>query len=72
MVYLLSFFVLIIMFSMCSSVAFKICKDKLEAELWFAGLRALISSGQCGRSKIDGWSDGGLCLDVIYLPKTVL
>lgn len=40
-----------------------ICKDKLEAELWFAGLRALISSGQCGRSKIDGWSDGGLCLD---------
>ncbi|XP_039117171.1 PH, RCC1 and FYVE domains-containing protein 1-like isoform X1 [Dioscorea cayenensis subsp. rotundata] len=40
-----------------------ICKDKVEAEVWFAGLRALISSGQCGRSKIDGWSDGGLYFD---------
>ncbi|XVF39109.1 hypothetical protein PTKIN_Ptkin01aG0009000 [Pterospermum kingtungense] len=40
-----------------------ICKDKVEAEVWIAGLKALISSGQVGRSKIDGWSDGGLCLD---------
>ncbi|KAL6962388.1 PH, RCC1 and FYVE domains-containing protein 1 [Sarracenia purpurea var. burkii] len=37
-----------------------ICKDKVEAEVWIAGLKALISSGQGGRSKIDGWSDGGL------------
>ncbi|XP_077235606.1 PH, RCC1 and FYVE domains-containing protein 1-like [Tasmannia lanceolata] len=40
-----------------------ICKDKVEAEVWFTGLKALISSGLCGRSKIDGWSDGGLYFD---------
>ncbi|TKY51381.1 E3 ubiquitin-protein ligase HERC1 [Spatholobus suberectus] len=40
-----------------------ICKDKVEAEVWIAGLKVLISSGQGGRSKIDGWSDGGLYLD---------
>ncbi|KAF2296569.1 hypothetical protein GH714_000268 [Hevea brasiliensis] len=40
-----------------------ICKNKVEAEVWIAGLKALISSGQGGRSKIDGWSDGGLYLD---------
>ncbi|XP_023759412.1 PH, RCC1 and FYVE domains-containing protein 1 isoform X1 [Lactuca sativa] len=40
-----------------------ICKDKVEAEVWIAGLKALISSWQGGRSKIDGWSDGGLYLD---------
>ncbi|KAF5749800.1 Regulator of chromosome condensation (RCC1) family with FYVE zinc finger domain isoform 1 [Tripterygium wilfordii] len=40
-----------------------ICKDKVEAEVWIAGLKALISSGQDGRSKIDGWNDGGLYLD---------
>ncbi|XP_061341995.1 PH, RCC1 and FYVE domains-containing protein 1 [Gastrolobium bilobum] len=40
-----------------------ICKDKVEAEVWIAGLKALISSGQGGRSKIDGWSDGDLLLD---------
>ncbi|XP_008785790.1 PH, RCC1 and FYVE domains-containing protein 1-like [Phoenix dactylifera] len=40
-----------------------ICKDKVEAELWFAGLKALISSGQYGRSKIDGRSDGGFSFD---------
>ncbi|KAM6542486.1 hypothetical protein CsatB_006933 [Cannabis sativa] len=40
-----------------------ICKDKVEAEVWIAGLKALISSGRGGRSKIDGWSDGGLYLD---------
>ncbi|KAL1181855.1 hypothetical protein V6Z11_A02G078200 [Gossypium hirsutum] len=40
-----------------------ICKDKVEAEVWIAGLKALISSGQGGRSKIDGWRDGGLYLD---------
>jgi hypothetical protein len=32
--------------------------------VWIAGLGALISSGQGGRSKIDGWCDGGLHLDV--------
>ncbi|XP_047306824.1 PH, RCC1 and FYVE domains-containing protein 1-like [Impatiens glandulifera] len=37
-----------------------ICKDRVEAEVWIAGLKALISAGQGGRSKIDGWSDGGL------------
>ncbi|XP_024029392.1 PH, RCC1 and FYVE domains-containing protein 1 [Morus notabilis] len=40
-----------------------ICKDKVEAEVWIGGLKALISSGRGGRSKIDGWSDGGLYLD---------
>ncbi|KAJ0976599.1 hypothetical protein J5N97_012073 [Dioscorea zingiberensis] len=40
-----------------------ICKDKVDGEVWFVGLKALISSSQCGRSKIDGWSDGGLCFD---------
>ncbi|XWS21763.1 hypothetical protein CRYUN_Cryun30bG0082100 [Craigia yunnanensis] len=40
-----------------------ICKDQVEAEVWIEGLKALISSGQGGRSKIDGWSDGGLYLD---------
>ncbi|XP_009775743.1 PH, RCC1 and FYVE domains-containing protein 1 [Nicotiana sylvestris] len=40
-----------------------ICKDKVEAEFWIAGLKALISSGQGGRSKVDGWSDGGLYFD---------
>nr|GMD91127.1 ultraviolet-B receptor uvr8 [Ipomoea batatas] len=40
-----------------------ICKDKVEAEVWITGLRALISAGQGGRSKIDGWSDGGLYFD---------
>ncbi|KAK6131049.1 hypothetical protein DH2020_035212 [Rehmannia glutinosa] len=40
-----------------------ICKDKVEAEIWIAGLKALISSGQDGRSKIDGWNDGGLYFD---------
>lgn len=43
---------------------FQICKDKVEAEVWIAGLKALISSGRGGRSKIDGWSDGGFYLDV--------
>ncbi|XP_019452767.1 PREDICTED: uncharacterized protein LOC109354608 isoform X2 [Lupinus angustifolius] len=40
-----------------------ICKDKVEADVWIVGLKTLISSGQGGRSKIDGWSDGGLYLD---------
>ncbi|PKA51694.1 Ultraviolet-B receptor UVR8 [Apostasia shenzhenica] len=38
-----------------------ICKDKVEAEVWFTGLKALISSGQ--RSKIDGWTEEGIYLD---------
>ncbi|KAL8134402.1 hypothetical protein AgCh_009435 [Apium graveolens] len=40
-----------------------ICKDKAEAEVWIAGLKSLLTSGQGGRSKIDGWGDGGLYLD---------
>ncbi|XP_042040072.1 PH, RCC1 and FYVE domains-containing protein 1-like isoform X1 [Salvia splendens] len=40
-----------------------ICKDKVEAENWIAGLKALITSGLAGRSKIDGWGDGGLYFD---------
>ncbi|GER47886.1 regulator of chromosome condensation family protein [Striga asiatica] len=40
-----------------------ICKDKVEAEIWIAGLKALTSSGQAGRSKIDGWSDGAFYFD---------
>ncbi|KAG5612234.1 hypothetical protein H5410_023515 [Solanum commersonii] len=40
-----------------------ICKDKAEAEFWITGLKALLSSGQGGRSKVDGWSDGGLYFD---------
>ncbi|XP_004496492.1 PH, RCC1 and FYVE domains-containing protein 1 [Cicer arietinum] len=40
-----------------------ICKDKVEAEVWISGLGELISFGQGGRSKIDGWCDGGLNLD---------
>ena len=32
--------------------------------MWIAGLKTLISSGQGGRSKIDGRTDGGLYLDV--------
>ncbi|GMH22288.1 hypothetical protein Nepgr_024131 [Nepenthes gracilis] len=43
-----------------------ICKDKVEAELWIAGLTRLISWGKGGRSKIDGWSDEGLC----FIDKT--
>ncbi|AAC00618.1 Unknown protein, contains regulator of chromosome condensation motifs [Arabidopsis thaliana] len=40
-----------------------ICKDKVEAEIWIGGLKTLISTGQGGRSKIDGWSGGGLSVD---------
>lgn len=39
------------------ALVLQICKDKVEAEVWIAGLKALIS-GQGGRAKIDGWSDG--------------
>ncbi|KAG2254528.1 hypothetical protein Bca52824_084664 [Brassica carinata] len=40
-----------------------ICKDKVEAEAWIGGLRALISAGQGGRSKIDGWNGGNISVD---------
>ncbi|KAK9072183.1 hypothetical protein SSX86_008615 [Deinandra increscens subsp. villosa] len=40
-----------------------ICKDKVEAEVWIAGLKALVSSKHGGRSKIDGWSEGGLYVE---------
>ncbi|XP_040997959.1 PH, RCC1 and FYVE domains-containing protein 1-like [Juglans microcarpa x Juglans regia] len=40
-----------------------ICKDKVEAEAWITGLKVVISSGQGGRSKIDGRVDRGLYLD---------
>ncbi|RVW85032.1 PH, RCC1 and FYVE domains-containing protein 1 [Vitis vinifera] len=41
-------------------------QGQVEAEVWIAGLKALISSGQGGRSKIDGWSDGGLYFDFFH------
>ncbi|KNA22947.1 hypothetical protein SOVF_029230 [Spinacia oleracea] len=37
-----------------------ICKEKVEAEVWIAGLTALIAAGKGGRSKIDGWNEEGL------------
>ncbi|KAH0920293.1 hypothetical protein HID58_027953 [Brassica napus] len=37
--------------------------DKVEAEAWIGGLRALISAGQGGRSKIDGWNGGNISVD---------
>ncbi|KAF8103195.1 hypothetical protein N665_0188s0146 [Sinapis alba] len=40
-----------------------ICKDKVEAEVWIGGLKTLISGGQGGRSKIDGWSGGNISVD---------
>lgn len=40
--------------------------------MWIAGLKSLLSSGQGGRSKIDGWGDGGLYLDVNPVPSALL
>ncbi|XP_051139394.1 PH, RCC1 and FYVE domains-containing protein 1-like isoform X2 [Andrographis paniculata] len=40
-----------------------ICKDKVEAEYWITGLKALISLRQVERSKLDGLGDGGLYID---------
>lgn len=40
--------------------------------MWIAGLKSLLSSGQGGRSKIDGWGDGGLYLDVTPVPYALL
>ncbi|KAG9445658.1 hypothetical protein H6P81_011786 [Aristolochia fimbriata] len=38
-----------------------ICKDKAETEIWFAGLKALIGTGQRRRSRLDNFiSDGRL------------
>lgn len=39
--------------------------------MWFAGLKALISSHQGGRPKIDGWRDGGLYFEVNDTPFTI-
>ncbi|XXG89651.1 hypothetical protein AAC387_Pa12g1603 [Persea americana] len=49
-----------------------ICKDKTEADLWFAGLKVLISPGQRKNLKFDGGSDdgGGLIQDVRRLNST--
>ncbi|XP_073013101.1 PH, RCC1 and FYVE domains-containing protein 1-like [Typha latifolia] len=41
----------------------EICKDKAEEEVCFAVLHGLSSSDQCGRSKIDGRSNGGFYLE---------
>lgn len=41
----------------------QICKDKVEAEVWIAGAKALISPGKSGRSKIDGRNEGGVYFD---------
>ncbi|KAJ8476477.1 hypothetical protein OPV22_020204 [Ensete ventricosum] len=43
----------------------KICKDRFEAEVWLAGLKALVYSGQGGRSNTDGWSNSGPDFDVV-------
>lgn len=40
--------------------------------MWIAGLKALISSGQGGRSKIDGRCYGSLSLDVMLFTLDVL
>eukprot|EP01018_Ginkgo_biloba_P039108 Gb_27545 [translate_table: standard] len=40
-----------------------ICKDKDEAEVWFVGLKALISRGQHRKWKTDSKSDGGASSD---------
>ena len=37
---------------------FQICKDKDEAEVWFVGLKALISRGQHIKWKTNSKSDG--------------
>ncbi|XP_057850458.1 PH, RCC1 and FYVE domains-containing protein 1 isoform X2 [Cryptomeria japonica] len=37
-----------------------ICKDKEQAEIWFVGLKALISGTQSHKLYVDSWSDGGL------------
>lgn len=37
--------------------------------MWIAGLKALVPAGQGGRSKIDGWSDGGLYFEVNLIPE---
>ncbi|KAH9318737.1 hypothetical protein KI387_020506, partial [Taxus chinensis] len=41
-----------------------ICKDKDEAEVWFVGLKALISRGQCRRRKSDSKSDGAVSSEI--------
>jgi hypothetical protein len=43
-----------------------ICKDKVEAEVWFAGLNVLISPGQHGsqHQHIDGIRNGALSFEV--------
>lgn len=49
-----------------SSLSLQICKDKTEADLWFAGLKVLISPGQRKNLKFDGGSDVGLYPNKIY------
>lgn len=39
---------------------FQICKDKEQAEIWFVGLKALISGSQFLKLYTDSRSDGGL------------
>ncbi|URE12058.1 hypothetical protein MUK42_23360 [Musa troglodytarum] len=46
----------------------EICKDRFEAEVWLAGLKALVYSGQGGRSKTDVWSNSGPYFDVVDTP----
>ncbi|XP_065013483.1 PH, RCC1 and FYVE domains-containing protein 1-like isoform X1 [Musa acuminata AAA Group] len=41
----------------------KICKDRFETEVWIAGLKALVYSGQGVRSKTDVWSNSGPYFD---------
>lgn len=51
---------------MSPNLVSKICKDKVEAEVWFAGLNVLISPGQHGsqHQHIDGIRNGALSFEV--------
>eukprot|EP00250_Pteridium_aquilinum_P013741 c21544_g1_i1 orf=570-4103(-) len=40
-----------------------VCKDKDQAELWFVGLKALISGGQSHKLRVDSKSDGAMSSD---------
>lgn len=42
--------------------AHQICKDKDEAEVWFVGLKALVTGSQ-SRKKVDSRTDGVLGFD---------
>ncbi|KAF3777970.1 putative E3 ubiquitin-protein ligase [Nymphaea thermarum] len=47
-----------------------ICKDKVESEVWFAGLKALISTGQRKRSKFEESSERSSSYNGEFVPST--